>query len=34
LPNFQNWRMPAWIEQLDRLELTINLTSGKANSRN
>lgn len=33
LSNFKKGRMLAWIEQLDRLELTINLTSGKANSK-
>lgn len=33
LLNFKKSRMPAWLEHLDRLELTINLTSGKANSK-
>jgi hypothetical protein len=33
LLNFKKSRMPAWLKQLDRLELTINLTSGKANSK-
>jgi hypothetical protein len=31
--NFKQSRMPTWLEELDRLELTINLTSGKANSK-
>jgi len=30
LLNFKSSRMPTWLEKLDRLELTINLTSGKA----
>jgi len=33
LLNFKQSRMPMWLEQLDRLELRINLTSGKANSK-
>lgn len=33
LLNFKKSRMPSWLEKLDRLELTINLTSGKANSK-
>ncbi len=33
LNNFKVWYMPKWIEKLDRLELSINLASGKANSK-